>query len=87
MVPFDMRRNIMQAKLKSITAAAFGVALALALPWQSAEAAKLAGRSVKTGVMAPLTGKGAEWGQAGKASTELAEAEINAAGGIGGVPL
>jgi branched-chain amino acid transport system substrate-binding protein len=53
----------------------------------NAEAAKLAGRSVKIGCMVPLTGKGAEWGQAGKTSMEIAVKEINAKGGIEGVPI
>ena len=35
---------------------------------------------------ASLTGKGAEWGQTAKISMEIAVEEINAKGGIGGVP-
>lgn len=54
---------------------------------QSAEAAKLSGRSVKIGCMVPLTGKGAEWGQTAKLSMEIAVEEINAKGGIGGLPI
>jgi branched-chain amino acid transport system substrate-binding protein len=54
---------------------------------QSVEAAKLSGRNVKIGCMVPLTGKGAEWGQAAKISMEIAVEEINAKGGIGGVPI
>src|SRR3954464_4531985 len=49
--------------------------------------ARLEGRSVKIGCLAPLTGKGAEWGQAAKPSMEIAAEEINAKGGIGGVPI
>ena len=49
--------------------------------------AKLEGRSVKIGCLASLTGKGAEWGQAAKVSMEIAVEEINAKGGIGGVPI
>ena len=52
-----------------------------------AEAAKLAGRSVKIGCQVSLTGKGAEWGQAAKVSMEIAVEEINATGGVGGVPI
>jgi branched-chain amino acid transport system substrate-binding protein len=63
-----------------------GAAL-LAWPAQNADAAKLNGRSVKIGCMASLTGKGAEWGQAAKISMEMATEEINAKGGIGGVPI
>jgi branched-chain amino acid transport system substrate-binding protein len=53
----------------------------------NAEAAKLSGRNVKIGCMVPLTGKGAEWGQAAKISMEIAVEEINAKGGVGGVPI
>jgi branched-chain amino acid transport system substrate-binding protein len=49
--------------------------------------AKLEGRSVKIGCMVPLTGKGAEWGQTAKIGMEIAAAEINAKGGIGGVKM
>ena len=52
-----------------------------------AQAAKLEGRSVKIGCLVPLTGKGAEWGQAAKTSMEIAVEEINAKGGIGGLPI
>jgi len=50
-------------------------------------AAELSGRSVKIGVMVPLTGKGAEWGAAAQMGSEMAAEEINKAGGIGGVKL
>ena len=49
--------------------------------------AKLEGRSVKIGCEASMTGKGAEWGQAAKLSMEIAVEEINAKGGVGGVPI
>ena len=65
---------------------AFAALLALAVP-QSADAANLAGRSVKIGCLVPTTGKGAEWGVAGKASMEIAVEEINAKGGVGGIPM
>src|SRR5215213_5121731 len=52
-----------------------------------AQAQKLSGRSVKIGCLAPTTGKGAEWGVAGKASMEIAVEEINAKGGVGGIPM
>ena len=61
-------------------------ALAAAAPG-GADAANLAGRSVKIGCLAPVTGKGAEWGVAGKASMEIAVEEINAKGGVGGIPM
>ena len=63
-----------------------GVVL-VAVPPQGAEAQTLAGRSVKIGCLAPVTGKGAEWGIAGKASMEIAVEEINAKGGVGGIPI
>lgn len=61
-------------------------ALVVALPC-AAQAQKLEGRSVKIGCLVPLTGKGAEWGQGAKPSIEMAVEEINAKGGVGGVPL
>ena len=71
--------------LSSVLAAA---AITLVLPSATpAEAAKLAGRNVKIGCMVSLTGKGAEWGQAAKLSMEIAAEEINAKGGIGGLPI
>ena len=60
--------------------------VSLAAP-QGARAENLAGRSVKIGCLAPVTGKGAEWGIAGKASMEIAVEEINAKGGVGGIPI
>ncbi len=50
-------------------------------------AAKLEGRTVKIGCMASVTGKGAEWGQTAKLSMEIAVEEINASGGVGGLPI
>jgi branched-chain amino acid transport system substrate-binding protein len=52
-----------------------------------AEAASLAGRSIKIGCQVSLTGKGAEWGEAAKVSMELAVEEINGKGGVGGLPI
>ncbi|MFQ5691785.1 MAG: ABC transporter substrate-binding protein [Nitrospinota bacterium] len=76
-------------RIRSITALLAIVVLAVALVALpgAAAAARLSGRAVKIGAMVPLTGKGAEWGQAAKISMEMAQEEINAAGGIGGVPL
>jgi branched-chain amino acid transport system substrate-binding protein len=68
-------------------AAAFAVAFATNAPPANAQAKKLAGRSVKIGCLVPLTGKGAEWGLGAKPSMELAVEEINAKGGIGGLPI
>jgi branched-chain amino acid transport system substrate-binding protein len=66
-------------------AAAAGLAIASST-FNAVEAANLAGRNVKIGCLVSLTGKGAEWGQAAKISMELAVQEINAKGGIGGIP-
>jgi branched-chain amino acid transport system substrate-binding protein len=66
--------------------AAAAVAL-FAISTYDADAAKLAGRNVKIGCLASLTGKGAEWGQSAKISMEMAVEEINAKGGVGGVPI
>jgi len=70
-----------------VSGAVLAAAVWMTLPAHNATAAKLAGRNVKIGCMASLTGKGAEWGQAAKASMEMAAEEINANGGIGGVPI
>lgn len=70
-----------------LTAIAAGLALSVGLATSSAQAQKLSGRSVKIGCLVPLTGKGAEWGLGAKPSMEIAVEEINAKGGIGGVPI
>lgn len=62
-----------------------GLVLGLAGPAQAQ--GKLAGKSVKLGGVYSITGKGAEWGEHSKLATEIAVEEINAAGGIGGVPV
>src|SRR5262249_9125902 len=61
--------------------------LTVALPAAHGQGAKLAGRNVKIGCQVSLTGKGGEWGQAAKVSMEIAVEEINAKGGIGGLPI
>jgi branched-chain amino acid transport system substrate-binding protein len=66
---------------------AAAAALALAASAAQGQGAKLAGRNVKIGCQVSLTGKGAEWGQAAKVSMEIAVEEINAKGGIGGLPI
>ena len=71
-----------QAILATVAGAAALVAVS-AMP----EAAQLSGRSVKIGALVPVTGKGAEWGYTARESIKIAQDEINAAGGIGGVPL
>jgi len=66
---------------------AAGVAVAMLAASIPANSAELSGRSVKIGVMYPLTGKGAEWGEAAQLGINLAAEEINATGGVGGVPI
>jgi branched-chain amino acid transport system substrate-binding protein len=73
-------------KCSGITTLLALAAIAAVMPKQ-VEAANLAGRSVKIGCLVPTTGKGAEWGVAGKASMEIAVEEINAKGGVGGTPI
>ena len=58
--------------------------LILASPSQ---AAKLYGKKVKIGAIYSISGVCAEWGMAAKIGGTIAVEEINAAGGIGGVPI
>jgi len=66
---------------------AIAAALFALLPSLASAQAKLDGRTVKIGCLVPVTGKGAEWGQGAKASMEIAVEEINAKGGVGGIPM
>lgn len=50
-------------------------------------AAKLKGTEVKLAVLAPKTGPVSAWGIETEETTKMAEKEINAAGGVGGVPV
>jgi branched-chain amino acid transport system substrate-binding protein len=60
----------------------------LALAAGGAEAAaKLAGDKVRIGVIMPQAGIFVDWGQHGLIGAEIAREEINAAGGIGGLPV
>ena len=70
-----------------LTTAAVAATMVISLPLSNAQTAKLEGRNVKIGCLVPLTGKGAEWGQGAKPSMEIAVEEINAKGGIGGLPI
>src|SRR5207247_10805803 len=64
------------------------VAVALAgLALSPAAGAKLAGDKVRLGVIMPMAGLFVAWGQHGLIGAEFARDEINAAGGIGGLPL
>src|SRR5947199_8278941 len=73
-------------KIANVVAASLALA-SIVTASRDALAQKLAGRSVKIGCLVPVTGKGAEWGVAGKASMEIAVEEINAKGGVGGIPM
>ena len=53
----------------------------------SGDAAKLAGSKVRLGVIMPMAGIFVDWGQHGLIGAEIARDEINAAGGIGGLPI
>ena len=48
---------------------------------------KLAGEKVRLGVVMPMAGLFVDWGQHGLIGAEIARDEINAAGGIGGLPV
>lgn len=52
-----------------------------------ASGAKLAGSSVKLSALLPMTGMFADQGRLQKIAVEVAQEEINASGGIGGLPL
>src|SRR5436309_9411786 len=62
------------------------VALA-ALALSPAAGAKLAGDKVRLGVIMPMAGLFVDWGQHGLIGAEFARDEINAAGGVGGLPI
>jgi len=61
------------------------VVVALAVPGLGL--AKLAGEKVRIGVIMPQGGLFVEWGQHGTIGAEIARDEINAGGGIGGLPV
>src|SRR5262250_779199 len=77
----------MKCLIKLLTLLAAAATTLTVLPGHHVDAATLAGRNVKIGCLVPLTGKGAEWGQGAKPSIEMAVEEINAKGGVGGIPL
>src|SRR5437867_13228037 len=63
------------------------VALMLASVVTPAVGAKLTGEKVRLGVIMPQAGLFVDWGQHGLIGAEIARDEINAAGGIGGLPI
>ncbi len=79
-----MKRSVIKILSLPVGLGLAAAAIALAAP---ASAGKLEGRQVKLGGMIPVTGKGAEWGTTARESMIIAQEEINAKGGIGGVPI
>jgi branched-chain amino acid transport system substrate-binding protein len=71
----------------SIGLIVFFFALSLIYSGPAQAAPKLAGKSVKMGGLYGVSGVCAEWGMAAKIGAEIAMEEINAAGGIGGLPI
>lgn len=71
------------------TALALTLAVAMSLPLASCGKPAADGDSstIKLGLVAPLTGTHAEYGQGFQAATQIAIDEINAAGGVGGKTL
>jgi branched-chain amino acid transport system substrate-binding protein len=63
------------------------VLLAVVLLVPAAAWAKLAGDKVRIGVIMPNAGLFIDWGQHGLIGAQIATEEINAAGGVGGLPL
>lgn len=53
----------------------------------STMAGKIYGDKIKLGGIYSISGVCAEWGMAAKIGSEIAIEEINAAGGIGGIPV
>jgi branched-chain amino acid transport system substrate-binding protein len=86
---FQLKKGItMKLKNDAHLVLMLAVTLLLAVvPMGSAEGAKLSGTSIKVGVIVPLSGPAISWGQHSLLGAEIARDEINAAGGIGGVPL
>jgi branched-chain amino acid transport system substrate-binding protein len=80
-----------EAKMKQKGAFLFTITLicAIGLIWvpYSESAGKIYGDHILLGGIYSVSGVCAEWGMAGKIGSEIAIEEINAAGGIGGVPI
>jgi len=70
-------------------ALAIGLVIALFAGLTAAPAigARLAGDKIRLGVIMPMAGIFVDWGQHGLIGAEFARDEINAAGGIGGLPV
>ncbi|MCZ6549055.1 MAG: ABC transporter substrate-binding protein [Deltaproteobacteria bacterium] len=77
-----MRKRYFLSGMMAVVSLALGPILARPSP-----AAELSGKTVKIGAIYSVSGVCAEWGTAAKIAGEIAVEEINAAGGIGGVPI
>src|SRR5262249_58574715 len=83
--PFD-RRGVGMIRFRRGVVGVALVALMLASVVTSAVGAKLAGEKVRLGVIMPQAGIFVDWGQHGLIGAEIAQEEINAAGGVGRAP-
>jgi branched-chain amino acid transport system substrate-binding protein len=70
-------------KVKKLTRTAFVILMILALPFATAHAAQ----PIKIGVAYGLQGMWSDWCKKNIVAVEMAVAEINAAGGVNGMPL
>ena len=73
---------------RQLLASSAVTAIALTLgPRPGSAQGKLAGTELRIGAAFPLTGVWSEWGKKDKVALDMAVDEINAAGGVGGVPI
>ena len=83
----DIGRTVLEAQISRRRFLGGAVALtALGVP-RGAFAQKLAGPEIRIGAVLPFAGVWADWGRKDRIAFELAVEEINAAGGVGGVPI
>src|SRR5256885_7264398 len=66
---------------------ALGAVVLAGLALSPAAGGRLAGDKVRLGVIMPMAGLFVDWGQHGLIGAEVARDEINAAGGVGGLPV
>ena len=74
------RRQLLASS--AVTAIAFTLG-----PRPGSAQGKLAGTELRIGAAFPLTGVWSEWGKKDKVALDMAVDEINAAGGVGGLPI
>src|SRR5262245_63601606 len=85
--PIDQKYGVGMIRMRRGWIGIALVALLVASVVTPAVGAKLAGDKVRLGVIMPQAGIFVDWGQHGLIGAEIARDEINAAGGIGGIPL